>query len=150
MHHHFHEYLIFSVLLSHAYDCTFSLFSMIIDEVSLFSTLMFSMMSLLCFIVVFYDFISNIMDACGVGLSSRFGSSRKVVSGCFMIFSMSMAVMLLTFSVFLLVTSNSYRLFWGHMLAIFFLVSLYCLHAILFTFVYSNPPWAQTSTLGSQ
>jgi hypothetical protein len=90
------------------------------------------------------------MDACGVGLSSRFGSSRKVVSGCFMIFSMSMAVMLLTFSVFLLVTSNSYRLFWGHMLAIFFLVSLYCLHAILFTFVYSNPPWAQTSTLGSQ
>jgi hypothetical protein len=148
VHHHFHEYLIsFSFANSCLRLYAFSLFSMIIDEVSLFSTLMFSMMSLLCFIVVFYDFISNIMDACGVGLSSRFGSSRKVVSGCFMsifyVYGRYVTYFLQFFCLLQVTHTDCFGVIcWQS--SFWFLYTAYI--AILFTFVYSNPPWAQTST----
>ena len=120
MHHLVHRYLISLILPTHAYGCMLHLFSMIPDAVSLFSSCLL-LMSLVSFTTVFDVFIRSIKVACGVGLSSLFGSSMIVSISLFLSFFMSMAVMALLFSVFLLVTSSLFQLFWDHNLILFFL-----------------------------
>lgn len=101
MHHLVHQYLISLILLTHAYDCMLHLFSMILDVVSLFSSSLM-LMNLVSFITVFDAFIRSIRVACGVGLSSLFGSSMIASISLSTSFFMFMDVKEPLFSVVLL------------------------------------------------